>query len=435
MALKQSEITSFLKPSVRRSVFSSEGSCFPDCAGISTSSVNSLNISVTYHRRTAKPAENREDETDFETSILSKDTSAKDPVQDAHNQESIELTLAAAHSRPTVVLETPRKEVYLEKKPGQKRVSGQYFLELGQPDFFLSTCTVCGLKYSRGDEEDEKVHKSFHRKHLQGVQFKGWHNERLVNLFDGDDRIILVLNSDPSHHQHKVQEVVAIMENEMGLTNEWLLHRFCKVYLFISSKKIIGCLVSEPINYGYRAVPEKNLKNSKERHFNMADGTLKEISDDFEDESILTTTSASPNVSCTINQKRIDSENDAKRRKRTCAVMQFGNVKFERKALENSRASRDSSISEKDPGGAIVCSEVPEPAVCGVRGLWVSRSERRKGVATKLLDTMRRTFSLGYVLEPCKCAFSQPTFDGKAFAANYCKSDSFLIYKSGINGT
>ncbi|XP_057851031.1 protein CHROMOSOME TRANSMISSION FIDELITY 7 isoform X2 [Cryptomeria japonica] len=436
MALKQSEITSFLKPSGRSSVFSSEHTCFPEGAGVSTSTFDSSKISVTYHRRTAKPAENRNDGIDFETSILSKeDTFAKDPIKDANNQESIELSLAVTHSRPTVVLETPRKEVYLEKKPGQKRVSGQYFLELGQPDFFLSTCIVCGLQYSRGDDEDEKVHKSFHRKHLQGVQFKGWHNERIVNLFDGDDRIILVLNSDPSHHQHK--EVVAIMEKEMGLTKEWLLHRFCKVYLFISSKKIIGCLVSEPINYGYRTVPEKSLTNSKEKHCNIVDGTPKEISDDFKDESTLTTTSASPNVSYTKNenQKIIDNENDAKRRKHTCTVMQFGNIKFERKTFKNTRATRDSSISEKDQRGAIVCSEVPEPAVCGVRGIWVSRSERRKGIATKLLDTMRRTFSLGYVLEPCKCAFSQPTFDGKAFAANYCKTDLFLIYKTGINET
>lgn len=162
-----------------------------------------------------------------------------------------------------------------------------------------------------------------------------------------------------------------------------------QVYLFISSKKIIGCLVSEPINYGYKTVPEKSLTNSKEKHCNIVDGIPKENSDDFEDESILTTTSASPHVSYTKNQKRIDNENDAKRRKHTCTVMQFGNIKFERKAFKNTRASRDSSISEKDQRGAIVCSEVPEPAVCGVRGIWVSRSERRKGIATKLLDTMR----------------------------------------------
>ncbi|KAH9315261.1 hypothetical protein KI387_023888, partial [Taxus chinensis] len=370
---------------------------------------------------------------DVETRILSKeDVIAKDvnTTKDASIQETIESRLVAAQSKPAVVSETSRKQVYLEKKPGLKRVLGQYFLELGQIDFFLSKCTVCGLMYSRGDDEDEKVHKSFHRRHLQGVQFKGWQNERIVNMFDGDNHIILVLNSDPSHHQHKVHEVVAIMEKEMGLTNEWLLNRFCKVYLFISFKKIVGCLVSEPIKYGYRVI-QASLSNSKGQHCNIVCDTAKELFQDFEN-NILTSASASSNISCTINQKKKDDENHGKRRKHTCMVLQFGNVEFERKAVENTQLSRDSSNDGNDPPSVIVCSEIPEPAVCGVRGIWVPWPERRKGIATKLLDTMRKTFSLGYVLEPCQCAFSQPTSDGKAFAANYCKTDSFLIYKSSI---
>lgn len=54
----------------------------------------------------------------------------------------------------------------------RKRSYAQYHLELGQSDFLLHTCSICGLKYSRGDEEDEKVHKAFHMNYYRGIQFK-----------------------------------------------------------------------------------------------------------------------------------------------------------------------------------------------------------------------------------------------------------------------
>lgn len=42
----------------------------------------------------------------------------------------------------------------------KKRKYAQFFLELGQSDFLLHACTVCGFKYARGDEGDEKFHKT-----------------------------------------------------------------------------------------------------------------------------------------------------------------------------------------------------------------------------------------------------------------------------------
>lgn len=73
-------------------------------------------------------------------------------------------------------------------------------------------------------------------------------------------------------------------------------------------------------------------------------------------------------------------------------------------------------------------SKVPVPAVCGVRCMWVSQAERRKGVATHLVDAMRNTFCMSFVLKPEHFAFSQPTQDGRAFALRYCKTDKFLVY-------
>lgn len=53
-----------------------------------------------------------------------------------------------------------------------KRSYAQFHLELGQSDFFLRTCSTCGIQYAAGNEEDEKDHKTFHQNYTHGVQFK-----------------------------------------------------------------------------------------------------------------------------------------------------------------------------------------------------------------------------------------------------------------------
>lgn len=54
----------------------------------------------------------------------------------------------------------------------KKRSYAQLHLDLGQSDFLLHTCSVCGVMYVTGDEEDEKAHKGFHNDYTRGIQFK-----------------------------------------------------------------------------------------------------------------------------------------------------------------------------------------------------------------------------------------------------------------------
>lgn len=441
--LKQTNLSSYFKPRAEKTSEACQHSSRTERPGVSTEllydigSVRAREVPVTYQRRNSKSNKESDGEIGMGKSVASKEdgvVTERSSARDTKLHEPTESGLIDMQSRPAVLSETSSTQVQPKKIPGQKRVFGQYFLELGQSDFYLSTCTICGLRYSRGDEEDEKIHKSFHRSHLQGVQFKGWQNERIISFSDGDDRIILVLNGDPSQHQHKVKEVVTVMEKEMGLTNAWLLHKFCKVYLFISSKRIVGCLVSEPIKYGFKVIPAC-LSVPQGQHCNIVYGSPKEILNGVEDEAILTNANINSKNLCTMDEKYLDNERHIKRDKHESTVMHFGNVKFTRQVVQPMYLTRDIKSSRKDDAGAIFYSEVPVPAVCGVRGLWVSRSERRKSIATKLLDAMRKTFCLGYILEPCQCAFSQPTSDGKALAASYCQTDSFLIYKSSVHGT
>lgn len=74
------------------------------------------------------------------------------------------------------------------------------------------------------------------------------------------------------------------------------------------------------------------------------------------------------------------------------------------------------------------CSDVPEPAVCGISRIWVFRLKRRKRIARRLVDTVRNCFMFGCFLSTDEIAFSDPTPDGKLFATKYCNTPNFLVY-------
>ncbi|XP_056150997.1 N-acetyltransferase ESCO2 [Lampris incognitus] len=74
------------------------------------------------------------------------------------------------------------------------------------------------------------------------------------------------------------------------------------------------------------------------------------------------------------------------------------------------------------------CSTTPETALCGISRIWVFSLARRKGIATRMLDTVRRSFLYGCPLTKQEIAFSDPTPDGKSFATKYCCTPYFLVY-------
>ncbi|GAB5570339.1 N-acetyltransferase ESCO1 [Prionailurus iriomotensis] len=84
--------------------------------------------------------------------------------------------------------------------------------------------------------------------------------------------------------------------------------------------------------------------------------------------------------------------------------------------------------SSKECHRAWQCSDVPEPAVCGISRIWVFRLKRRKRIARRLVDTLRNCFMFGCFLKTDEIAFSDPTPDGKLFATKYCNTPNFLVY-------
>ncbi|XP_051174915.1 N-acetyltransferase ESCO2 [Leptopilina boulardi] len=74
------------------------------------------------------------------------------------------------------------------------------------------------------------------------------------------------------------------------------------------------------------------------------------------------------------------------------------------------------------------CSSESTPVKCGVNVVWTALSHRRKGIATQLLDTLRRNYFYGYIMAIDDVAFSTPTPSGKLFALKYTKTENFLVY-------
>uniref|UniRef100_M4E5F6 N-acetyltransferase ESCO zinc-finger domain-containing protein n=1 Tax=Brassica campestris TaxID=3711 RepID=M4E5F6_BRACM len=114
------------------------------------------------------------------------------------------------------------------KNLSKKRSYTQFHLELGQSDFLLRHCAECGATYAPGDELDEKNHQSFHKDYMYGIPFKGWQNERVFASpsFNKNRIVMVLLENDSPAHRNKVQEVVKMMEVELG--EGWILHKHCK---------------------------------------------------------------------------------------------------------------------------------------------------------------------------------------------------------------
>lgn len=118
-----------------------------------------------------------------------------------------------------------------------------------------------------------------------------------------------------------------------------------QVYLFIASWRIAGCLVAEPIKEAFKVIPHAEKEKP-------TGGIMK----------------------AAIKRP---------------ATLQFGNAIFQREAIRRAPPVAKDKVLDESLMGAIFCEEEAVPAVCGIRAVWVTPSNRRKHIATHLLDAAR----------------------------------------------
>ncbi|KDO70603.1 hypothetical protein CISIN_1g031081mg [Citrus sinensis] len=166
------------------------------------------------------------------------------------------------------------------------------------------------------------------------------------------------------------------MEFELG--EGWIFQKICQ--------RVAGCLVAEPIKEGFKL------------------------------------------LSC-FGDERTDGRILKKCRSHS-ATLQFGEISLQREVIKRASSVHSSNAVDEKHNGTIMCENEAVPAVCGIRAIWVTPSNRRKGIASLLLDAVRRSFCGEIVLEKSQLAFSQPSSAGKALASNYFGTASFLVYRT-----
>lgn len=127
-----------------------------------------------------------------------------------------------------------------------------------------------------------------------------------------------------------------------------------QVHLYISSERVAGCVFVEPINTAH-----KLISDLVQMSFDGACGKVEKP-----------------------KQK----------------TLQFGGISFQREIFRKNSTHRISEAMDSNLNGSIVCEEKATLASCGIRAIWVSPSNRRKGVAKHLLDAVRYFYTNNILL-------------------------------------
>ncbi|KAG8133515.1 putative N-acetyltransferase ESCO1-like protein [Naja naja] len=149
-------------------------------------------------------------------------------------------------------------EEHIQKlKEAAKDGDKQLTIDAGQKRFGAISCNICGMLYTASNPEDETQHLFFHNQFISAVKYVGWKKERILSEYP-DGKIIMVLPDDPKYALRKVDEIREMVDNDLGFQQAPLTCSRTKTLLFISNdKKVIGCLIAEHIQWGYRVIEEK----------------------------------------------------------------------------------------------------------------------------------------------------------------------------------
>ncbi|NXY73820.1 ESCO1 acetyltransferase, partial [Glareola pratincola] len=159
----------------------------------------------------------------------------------------------------------PSEEHIQKLKEAGRDGDKQMIIDAGQKRFGAISCNICGMLYTASNPEDETQHLLFHNQFISAVKYVGWKKERILAEYP-DGKIIMVLPDDPKYALKKVEEIREMVDNDLGFQQAPLMcYSRTKTLLFISNdKKVIGCLIAEHIQWGYRVIEEKVPEVSSE---------------------------------------------------------------------------------------------------------------------------------------------------------------------------
>lgn len=157
----------------------------------------------------------------------------------------------------------------VRNKPKRLRTSrgvgfNQYQIDAGQRQYGAQQCPGCGLLFSAHEPEEEIIHDNYHAS-LHILRFPGWNSEAVVAHvpeWDVSGRILAVGMTAGQHKLRKVQEVLTVVDQELGFGEPCQLVLGSVVYLAIARSTVLGVCVAQPQSHANRLLTIEGLEGS-----------------------------------------------------------------------------------------------------------------------------------------------------------------------------
>ncbi|CAF9927307.1 MAG: hypothetical protein GOMPHAMPRED_004358 [Gomphillus americanus] len=234
------------------------------------------------------------------------------------------------------------------------------------------TCKECGMEYIPSNSEDAALHKSFHMQNIGGVDLGRGFVESVTNTFDAGTPIIITLDgTSPPHVRRKARKVLDVVRTDLGAID-----------------------IEDDYLWGIKEAKDKKSKLRK------------------------TTREQSPEISNNDKPKLfLYCVND--RCIGLCLVERIATASKVVSPTANPSPSKTITQEITLRSSSIFTSPSSAPMLLGISRIWVSRSRRGHGIATKLLDYARTKYFYGIEIPKSMIAFSQPTASGIGLAEKW----------------
>ncbi|XP_055628317.1 N-acetyltransferase eco [Toxorhynchites rutilus septentrionalis] len=142
----------------------------------------------------------------------------------------------------------------------------QMQIDAGQKQYGARQCPECDLVYSVHEPEEELIHENYHNS-IHVLRFNGWKNEPAVAHvpeWDVTGRILgipIVLAMD-KHRLRKVQQVLDVVDRELGYVEPCQLTQGSVVYLAVARSMVLGACVVQPLQCANRLLTIEGIEGS-----------------------------------------------------------------------------------------------------------------------------------------------------------------------------
>lgn len=273
-------------------------------------------------------------------------------------------------------------------KPPAVRKLTQLQIDLGGDT--RKTCNMCGMEYIPSNADDSALHKSFHAGKVRGIQVgknlgrldgsrgrrglgrAGQWSNRIV---DDAGQIAIVCRSSTAAEKEKATMALEMVNAELAAAD-----------------------LDEKSLWSQVSIPAKSASG------------------------LPSATGASP-----VSTPRTPSGSTADRfrvylyvRKEQCVGLCLAERITKAYEVVQDRATPgDKPVKNVWRSSSVSVGEVEYPAILGISRIWTSGACRRQGIASRLLETARRTFIYGITIPREAMAFSQPSESGTYLAEQW----------------